>query len=270
MATPRRRRPIARPPRAPSPAFSGHRGATRSPARGAAVRDLRVTFCSPAAARARAPRAPTLTPTPAGAGTRPGGARHAPQNVGAAHPKRAAQILLLVAAPSCAEQPPGATSGAQSDPRSRLGGPAGSSPWGQSGSALGDSCGGAGGTASGPARGCGRLRAFRLIVPGCGRQRGRRKGWRPQRRGQAEAPDPRAEPAPRPAPQVSAPPPPTSGPSRSATPCILLPPGAWTHLAGGLLAGKLHSPRWPAAGQSWRSARRGTPWRLAELSSGRE
>lgn len=145
----------------------------------------------------RAPRAPTLTPTPAG--TRPGDARHAPRNSGAADPKRAAQILLLVAARSGAEQPPGATSGAQGAPRSRLGGPAGSPPRGQSGSAPGDSCGEAGGPASGPARGCGGLHAFRLIVPGCERQRGRRKGWRPPRGARQRLRTPRtASAAPRP------------------------------------------------------------------------
>lgn len=98
-----------------------------------------------------------------------GGAGGAPRNLGAADAARAAQILLLVAALTSAEQPPRATSGPPNDPRSRPGRPAGSPARGQRRSAPGGSCrrGWWLGLGAGAA-----LRSAPRRAPHCSRQRG--------------------------------------------------------------------------------------------------
>lgn len=181
---------------------------------------------------------------------RAGGARREPRNLGAAGAESAAQVLLLGSSRASSEQPPRATSGASSDPRSRPGRPVGSPLRGRGCSAPGGSCRRGGWRGLGAARGHGRLRAARLIVPGGARRRGRREGPRPGAVRLGGGSCPRSGPAPRPTPELRVPPPPTPGP---LLPRHCLPPptpglGSPSGRAPG--TGKLHGPRprpgWPA------------------------
>lgn len=137
----------------------------------------------------RAPRAPTLTRRPwRGPARSP---RHAPRNLGLQTPN--AQLRTSRGLPPL---PRRAASGAQDDPRSCLGGLAGSPPRGRSGSVPGDSCSAAGGTASGPREAAGGsapvASLFQLRAARAG------EGWRPQRRAGHRLRTPRAQAAPRP------------------------------------------------------------------------
>lgn len=194
-----------------------------------------------------------------------GGARRAPRNLGTANAERAAQILLPVAAPASAAQPPRATSGAPSDPRSRPGRPAGSPPPGQSCSEAGGSCGRGGCSASGR-RGAALSPAPRAsLFPAARRRRrrGRREGPRPRAPGLGggSRPPRRACAAPRPrAPRV---PPARPGPSPapSARPPVLPLPGLGSPSGRAPGSCTVRSPRpWPAR----RGARRDPPRLRAE------
>lgn len=192
---------------------------------------MRVTFYSPAAARVRAPRAPTLTLTPARAGTLAGvpDSRRGTWGLQKASARRESSCRRLESS-SChrgvSELPrapvPGGLrdhlSGASAAPRRRQlqARAAGHSGW------LGLKAGG-------------RLRSAPRRTPHCFGQRGggsrgqRNRG--PEPRGEAAVPGPRTEDAPRPAPELRSPPPlapepPPSPPSLSSFPLQ-------AHLAGG-------------------------------------
>lgn len=169
-----KRRPAARPPYPPSPTFSALR-AWKRPTRRCSAPSGRTALESGTCVShfiLRQPLGCARHALPHSHGRllerepRAGGARRVPRNLGAADAQSAAQILLLVSTRGSSEQPPSATARASSDPRSRPGRPAGSPLPGQSCSAPGGSCRRGGWRGLGAARGYGRLRAARLIVPG--------------------------------------------------------------------------------------------------------
>lgn len=251
-----------------APGGGGPRGARRSPCRAALESETCLSHFILRQPLGRARHAlPHSHGRPREPGPGAGGARRAPRKLAAANTERAAQTLLPVAAPASAEQPPRATSGVPSDPRSRPGRPAGSPPRGQSWSAPGGGCRRGGGSASGR-RGAALSPAPRVSLFPAARRRGRREGPRPRAPGLGggSRPPRRACAAPRPAPELCASPPPAQGPPPSARARVLRLPGLRSPRRRAPRSCAVRSPR-PRPAR--RGARRKAPAARRALPSGR-